>query len=65
MKKEKKFGAGRELFSELNEAKAYNFLVRSGYTSVEFVPTQFGTPRHRICAQSSETVDVLLQSKNQ
>ena len=25
-------------FSELNEAKAYNFLVRRGYTCVEFIP---------------------------
>lgn len=25
-------------FSELNEAKAYNFLVRLGYTNVEFIP---------------------------
>ena len=25
-------------FSELNEAKAYNFLVRRGYSCVEFIP---------------------------
>ncbi len=27
-------------FSELNEAKAHNFLVRRGYTCVEFIPRQ-------------------------
>ncbi len=37
-KKGEKIRGWQGAFSELNEAKAYNFLVRRGYTCVEFIP---------------------------
>jgi hypothetical protein len=49
-------------FSELNEAKAYNFLVRRGYTDVEFIPRRSDTKTPDLRAKT-ENVDVLCEVK--
>jgi hypothetical protein len=49
-------------FSELNEAKAYNFLVRQGYTSVEFIPRQSDTKTPDLRAKMGN-VDALCEVK--
>ncbi len=49
-------------FSELNEAKAYNYLVRSGYTSVEFVPRNSDIKTPDLRAKLGG-VDVLCEAK--
>ena len=49
-------------FSELNEAKAYNFLVRNGYASVEFVPRRIDTKTPDLRAKIGNA-DVLCEAK--
>lgn len=49
-------------FSELNEAKAYNFLVRRGYTNVEFIPRRSDTKTPDLRAKTGN-VDVLCEVK--
>ena len=49
-------------FSELNEAKAYNFLVRRGYTSVEFIPPRRDTKTPDLRAKIGN-VEVLCEAK--
>ena len=49
-------------FSELNEAKAYNFLVRRGYTYVEFIPRRSDTKTPDLRAKMGN-VDVLCEAK--
>jgi hypothetical protein len=49
-------------FSELNEAKAYNYLVHSGYTSVEFVPRNSDNKTPDLHAKLGD-VDVLCEAK--
>lgn len=49
-------------FSELNEAKAYNFLVRRGYTYVEFVPRRSDAKTPDLRAKIGN-VDVLCEVK--
>ena len=49
-------------FSELNEAKAYNFLIRSGYTSVEFIPCNRDAKTPDLRAKLGN-VDVLCEAK--
>jgi hypothetical protein len=61
MKKEKVRG-WQGAFSELNEAKAYNFLVRRGCTSVEFVPRRSDTKTPDLRAKLG-SVDVLCEAK--
>ena len=61
MRKEKVRGWQRA-FGELNEAKAYNFLIRSGYTSVEFIPRNRDTKTPDLRAKLGN-VDVLCEAK--
>ena len=61
MKKEKLRG-WQGAFSELNEAKAYNFLIRSGYTSVEFIPRNRDTKTPDLRAKLGNA-DVLCEAK--
>src|SRR4051812_29251288 len=61
MKKEKARG-WQGAFSELNEAKAYNFLIRCGYTSVEFIPRNRDTKTPDLRAKTGD-VDVLCEAK--
>jgi hypothetical protein len=61
MKKEKARG-WQGAFSELNEAKAYNFLIRRGCTSVEFVPRRSDTKTPDLRAKLG-SVDVLCEAK--
>ena len=61
MRKEKVRG-WQGAFSELNEAKAYNFLIRSGYTSVEFIPRNRDTKTPDLRAKLGN-VDVLCEAK--
>jgi hypothetical protein len=49
-------------FSELNEAKAYNFLVRRGYTYVEFIPRRSDAKTPDLRAKMGN-VDVLCEVK--
>lgn len=49
-------------FSELNEAKAYNFLVRRGYTSVEFIPRRSDARTPDLRARMG-SIDVLCEVK--
>lgn len=48
--------------SVLNEARAYNFLVRRGYTSVAFIPRAFAGKTPDLRAKSG-SVDVLCEVK--
>lgn len=49
-------------FSELNEAKAYNFLVRRGYTCVEFIPRRSDTKTPDLRAKMAG-VEILCEAK--
>ncbi len=49
-------------FSELNEAKAYNFLVRRGYANVEFIPRRSDAKTPDLRAKVGNT-DVLCEVK--
>lgn len=49
-------------FSELNEAKAYNFLVRRGYTNVEFIPRRSNAKTPDLRAKMAN-FDVLCEVK--
>lgn len=49
-------------FSELNEAKAFNFLVRRGYTSVEFIPPRRDTKTPDLRAKTGN-IEVLCEAK--
>lgn len=49
-------------FSELNEAKAYNFLVRRDYTCVGFIPRRSDTKTPDLRAKM-ENIDVLCEVK--
>ncbi|MDI1284279.1 MAG: hypothetical protein PSV46_07775 [Reyranella sp.] len=49
-------------FSELNEAKAYNFLVRRGYTCVEFIPRRSDIKTPDLRAKAGN-IDVLCEAK--
>jgi hypothetical protein len=61
MKKEKARG-WQGAFSELNEAKAYNFLIRRGCTSVEFIPRRSDSKTPDLRAKLG-SVDVLCEAK--
>ena len=61
MRKEKVRG-WQGAFSELNEAKAYNFLIRSGCTSVEFIPCNRDAKTPDLRAKLGN-VDVLCEAK--
>jgi hypothetical protein len=49
-------------FSELNEARAYNFLVRRGCTSVEFIARRYDSQTPDLRAKNG-SVDVLCEAK--
>ncbi|MSP76849.1 MAG: hypothetical protein EXR12_12015, partial [Rhodospirillaceae bacterium] len=49
-------------FSELNEAKVYNFLVRRGYTNVEFIPRRSDAKTPDLRAKVGN-IDVLCEVK--
>jgi hypothetical protein len=61
MKKEKLRG-WQGAFSELNEAKAYNYLVRRGCTSIEFIPPRSDAKTPDLRAKLG-SVDVLCEAK--
>jgi hypothetical protein len=61
MKKEQARG-WQGAFSELNEAKAYNFLIRRGCTSVEFIPHRSDAKTPDLRAKMGN-VDVLCEAK--
>jgi hypothetical protein len=60
--KKEKVRGWQGAFSELNEAKAYNFLIRSGYTSVEFIPRNQDTKTPDLRAKLGN-IDVLCEAK--
>ena len=61
-KKGEKVRGWQAAFSELNEAKAYNFLVRRGYTAVEFIPRRIDAKTPDLCAKAG-CIDVLCEAK--